>query len=252
MYISFLGTGTSHGIPVIGCSCKTCSSQNPKNKRNRTSIHIKTDNTNLLIDTPPEMRLELINNNIKQVDAVLLTHSHADHIMGFDDIRALNWQLGHEMPVYSDKKTLESLKRIFPYIFSKKNHGGGIPQVKLIEIKDKFKIGGEEIIPLPIYHGKNLILGYRIKNFAYMTDCSGIPEKTKKLLDGVEYLALDSLRYSEHPTHFSVDEAVEVINELNVKKGYLTHISHQLEHEELKNYLPENVEPAYDGLVIKV
>ncbi|RCW89266.1 phosphoribosyl 1,2-cyclic phosphate phosphodiesterase [Halanaerobium sp. DL-01] len=252
MRISFLGTGTSHGVPVIGCSCKVCKSKNPKNKRNRTSIHIKTKNTNLLIDTPPEMRLELIMNNIQHVDAVLITHAHADHIMGFDDIRALNWQLGHEMPVYSDKKTLESLKRIFPYIFSKENHGGGIPQVELIEIKKELKIYGENIIPLPIYHGKNLILGYRIKKFAYITDCSSIPDQTKKLLTGVDYIAVDSLRYSKHPTHFSVDEAVDLINELNIKKGYLTHISHQLDHEKLNDYLPDYIEPAYDGMVIEV
>ena len=252
MHISFLGTGTSHGVPVIGCSCKVCKSKNPKNKRNRTSIHIKTKNTNLLIDTPPEMRLELIWNNIQHVDAVLITHAHADHIMGFDDIRALNWQLGHEMPVYSDKKTLESLKKIFPYIFSKENHGGGIPQVKLIEIKKELKIHGENIIQVRIYQCKNLILRYIIKNFAYMTECRMIPDQTKELLTGVDYLVVDSLRYSKHPTHFSVDEAIDLINELNVKKGYLTHISHQLDHEELNDYLPDYIEPAYDGMVIEI
>lgn len=252
LQITFLGTGTSHGVPVIACDCKVCQSNNPKNKRMRTSIHIKSSEYNLLIDTPPEMRLELINNNIKKVDSVLMTHAHADHIMGFDDIRALNWFQGKEMPVYGDQKTLMHIKRIFPYIFSEENPGGGVPQVILKEVAEEFKFKDLEIKSVPIYHGDNKILAYRINNFAYLTDCSKIPEESFKLLEGVEYAAIDSLRFEKHPTHMSVDQAVELVDRLGLKHGYLTHISHRLDHDKLNDYLPENISAAYDGLVINV
>lgn len=252
LQITFLGTGTSHGVPVIACDCKVCQSNNPKNKRMRTSIHIKSKEYNLLIDTPPEMRLELIKNKIKHVDSVFMTHAHADHLMGFDDIRALNWFQGKEMPVYADQKTLENIKRVFPYIFTKKISGGGIPQVILKEIKTEFIFKDLKVTPIPIYHGKNKILAYRINNFAYLTDCSKIPKSSLELLKGIEYAAIDALRFKEHPTHMSVDQAVKLSQNLNLKHTYLTHISHNLDHEKLKDYLPLNISPAYDGLVLNL
>ena len=252
MQITFLGTGTSHGVPVIACDCEVCQSNNPKNKRMRTSIHIKSEEYNLLIDTPPEMRLELIANNIKNVDSVLMTHAHADHIMGFDDIRALNWFQGKEMPVYGDHKTLNHIKKVFPYIFSEENPGGGVPQVILKKIEEEMHFKDLTVQPVPIYHGDNKILAYRINNFAYLTDCSKISESSLKLLEGIEYAAVDALRFEEHPTHMSVDQAVELIESLNLKHGYLTHISHRLDHQKLNDYLPEYVSPAYDGLKIEV
>ncbi|TDP90650.1 phosphoribosyl 1,2-cyclic phosphate phosphodiesterase [Halanaerobium saccharolyticum] len=252
MQITFLGTGTSHGVPVIACDCEVCKSNNPKNKRMRTSIHIKSEEYNLLIDTPPEMRLELIANNIKNVDSVLMTHAHADHIMGFDDIRALNWFQGKEMPVYGDHKTLSHIKKVFPYIFSEENPGGGVPQVILKKIEEEMRFKDLTVQPVPIYHGDNKILAYRINNFAYLTDCSKISESSLKLLEGIEYAAVDALRFEEHPTHMSVDQAVELIESLNLKHGYLTHISHRLDHQKLNDYLPEYVSPAYDGLKIEV
>ncbi|MGP3777702.1 MBL fold metallo-hydrolase [Halanaerobium saccharolyticum] len=252
MQITFLGTGTSHGVPVIACDCEVCQSNNPKNKRMRTSIHIKSEKYNLLIDTPPEMRLELIANKIKNVDSVLMTHAHADHIMGFDDIRALNWFQGKEMPVYGDHKTLNHIKKVFPYIFSEENPGGGVPQVILKKIEEEMHFKDLTVQPVPIYHGDNKILAYRINNFAYLTDCSKISESSLKLLEGIEYAAVDALRFEEHPTHMSVDQAVELIESLNLKHGYLTHISHRLDHQKLNDYLPEYVSPAYDGLKIEV
>ncbi len=252
LQITFLGTGTSHGVPVIACDCEVCKSNNPKNIRMRTSIHIKSNQYNLLIDTPPEMRLELIQNNIRNVDSVLMTHAHADHIMGFDDIRALNWFQGKEMPVYGDRKTLNHIKKVFPYIFSDENPGGGVPQVILKEIEKELTFKDLNVRPVPIFHGDNKILAYRINNFAYLTDCSKITESSLKLLEGIEYAAVDALRFEEHPTHMSVDQAVELINELGLKHGYLTHISHRLDHQKLVNYLPNNVSPAYDGLVINI
>ncbi|PUU87300.1 MAG: PhnP protein [Halanaerobium sp.] len=252
LQITFLGTGTSHGVPVIACDCEVCQSNNPKNKRMRTSIHIKSEEYNLLIDTPPEMRLELIANKIKNVDSVLMTHAHADHIMGFDDIRALNWFQGKEMPVYGDHKTLNHIKKVFPYIFSEENPGGGVPQVILKKIEEEMHFKDLTVQPVPIYHGDNKILAYRINNFAYLTDCSKISESSLKLLEGIEYAAVDALRFEEHPTHMSVDQAVELIESLNLKHGYLTHISHRLDHQKLNDYLPEYVSPAYDGLKIEV
>jgi phosphoribosyl 1,2-cyclic phosphate phosphodiesterase len=252
LQITFLGTGTSHGVPVIACDCEVCQSDNPKNKRMRTSVHIKSEEYNLLIDTPPEMRLELINNNIKNVDSVLMTHAHADHIMGFDDIRALNWFQGKEMPVYGDHKTLNHIKRIFPYIFSDENPGGGVPQVILKKIEGEIKFMDLNVKAVPIYHGDNKILAYRINNFAYLTDCSKIPDSSLKLLEGIEYAAVDALRFEKHPTHMSVDQAVELIDKLNLKHGYLTHISHRLDHKKLNDYLPENISAAYDGLIINI
>jgi phosphoribosyl 1,2-cyclic phosphate phosphodiesterase len=198
------------------------------------------------------MRLELINNKIKNVDAVLMTHAHADHIMGFDDIRALNWYQGKEMPVYGDLKTLNHIKRIFPYIFSDNNPGGGIPQVIIKEVEREFTFKDLQIKAVPIYHGDNQILAYRINNFAYLTDCSYIPDSSLKLLEGIEYAAVDALRFEDHPTHMSVDQAVELIDKLSLKHGYLTHLSHRLDHEQLDDYLPDHVSPAYDGLVINV
>jgi phosphoribosyl 1,2-cyclic phosphate phosphodiesterase len=252
LQITFLGTGTSHGVPVIACDCEVCKSDNSKNKRMRTSIHIKSDHYSLLIDTPPEMRLELIKNNIKNVDSVLMTHAHADHIMGFDDIRALNWFQGKEMPVYGDRKTLNHIKRVFPYIFSEENPGGGVPQVILKEIEKEQTFKDLQVRAVPIYHGDNKILAYRINNFAYLTDCSKIPASSIKLLEGIEYAAVDALRFEEHPTHMSVDQAIELIDSLNLKHGYLTHISHRLEHKKLNDYLPEHISAAYDGLVINI
>lgn len=252
LQITFLGTGTSHGVPVIACDCDVCQSNNPKNKRMRVSIHIKSKEYNLLIDTPPEMRLELINNNIKKVDSVLMTHAHADHIMGFDDIRALNWFQGKEMPVYGDEKTLDHIKRVFPYIFSDENPGGGVPQVILKEVEDSFVFKDLNIKAVPIYHGDNKIIAYRINNFAYLTDCSKIPDSSLKLLEGIEYAAVDALRFEEHPTHMSVDQAVKLVNDLGLKHGYLTHISHRLDHQKLDDYLPAHVSAAYDGLTIDV
>ncbi len=252
MEVTFLGTGTSHGVPVIGCNCKTCTSDDPRNVRNRASVHIKINKTELLIDTPPEMRIQLLKYNLKEIDAVLLTHTHADHIMGFDDIRGINWYQKKPLPVYGNLFSINEVKRIFSYIFNLKHLGGGIPQVNLSVVEGDFYVNHQKITPLPIYHGKRNILGYRINDFAYLTDCSKITQKTYQLLDGIDVLVIDSLRYKSHPTHMSVDEAISEIGKIGAKKAYLTHLSHRLEHNELINKLPANIEPAYDGLKIQV
>ncbi|ACL69854.1 MBL fold metallo-hydrolase [Halothermothrix orenii] len=250
MEIVFLGTGTSHGVPVIGCNCKTCQSKNPRNKRTRSSIYVKFESFSILVDTPPELRLQLLNNGIHKVDAILYTHSHADHIMGFDDIRAFNLINKRPLPCYGNSSTIKDIKRTFNYIFNAVQMGGGLPQVQLIEVNSTFFIEDIKIIPLPVKHGKLDILGYRFGRIAYITDCSHIPESTYDKLEGLDILIIDALRYRPHPTHMNISEALEVIEKTGVSRAYLTHLSHSVEHEELKKNLPSWVRPAYDGLKI--
>lgn len=250
MLIKFLGTGTSHGVPVIGCTCKTCLSDNPKNKRMRSSLFLNVNNTDILIDTSPELRLQMLANNIENVDLVLFTHAHADHIMGFDDIRVINWQKGRPVPCYGQKNTLDKIKEAFDYIFDPPQIGGGIPQVSFHSIDSEFSFQNIPIIPLPVKHGKLDVFGYKIYNMAYITDCSYIPESTFELLDDIDLLIIDALRFKEHPTHMNLEQAIQIAEKFDLKKAYFTHISHEIEHEEVNKILPDNIELAYDGLQI--
>jgi len=252
LLIKFLGTGTSHGIPVVGCNCKTCTSNNPKNSRMRSSIFIEVNNTDILIDTSPEARLQMLANDITNIDLVLFTHAHADHIMGFDDIRVINWLTGESVPCYGNKETMDKIKNIFDYIFDPYQIGGGIPQVTLNPIKSKFEFNNISIIPLKVKHGELDVLGYKIKNMAYITDCSYIPDSTFKKLKNIDLLIIDALRLKEHPTHMNLEEAIEVVKKINPKKAYFTHISHEMEHEYTNKKLPVNLELAYDKLVVKL
>lgn len=252
MHLTFLGTGTSHGIPIIGCTCPTCQSDNQKNKRYRSSIHINVADKDILIDTPPEIRLQLLNNHITNIDLILFTHAHADHIMGFDDIRAINRLKKAAIPCYGNEDTINRLRHVFDYIFNPVQIGGGIPQVTLNIKENKFTYQDIEITPLPVKHGKIEILGFKIGKMAYMTDCSYIPDSTLKLLKDIDLLVIDALRYKPHPTHMNLEEALEVIDNLQVNKAYLTHISHEIEHNELSKKLPENVYLAYDGLNVEI
>lgn len=252
MLIKFLGTGTSHGIPVVGCNCKTCTSNNPKNKRMRSSILIQEKNNDILIDTSPELRLQMLANDITNIDLVLFTHAHADHIMGFDDLRVINWLKGESVPCYGNKDTMNKIRNIFDYIFDPLQVGGGIPQVTLNTIKSEFEYNNLLITPLEVKHGKLDVLGFKIKNMAYITDCSFIPENTFKKLKNIDLLIIDALRFEEHPTHMNLKEAIEVVKKINPKKAYFTHISHEMEHKETNKKLPENMELAYDGLILKV
>jgi len=250
--ITFLGTGTSHGVPIVGCNCKTCTSNDPKNKRFRSSIYIKNSDKNILIDTTPDLRLQLLNNDITDIDIVLFTHAHADHIMGFDDLRAINRLNKADIPCYGNKETLDALKRKFTYIFKDHHCKFAVPSVKLIEIEGVLEFNNLKITPLPVEHNNDTVLGYKVNNMAYITDCSCIPEESFKLIEDVDLLILDALRYKSHPKHFNIEEAVEVIEDLGVKKAYLTHISHEIEHNEVNDKLPEGIQLAYDGLKLKV
>ena len=252
MQITFLGTGTSHGVPVIGCECATCMSDDFKNKRYRSSIYIELEDSSLLIDTPPELRLQLLDNNIRKIDAVLFTHPHADHLMGFDDLRGINRLQRSSIPCYGNSMTIKEIERVFSYIFNPIQIGGGVPEVTLHRVNTDFEIDGNIINPIPIKHGDLDILGYRIGKFAYITDCSYIPESSFALLDGIELLVIDALRYRPHSTHMNIEQALKVVNRLGVSKAYFTHLSHDLEHNKVNSELPDYVQLAYDGLKVEI
>jgi phosphoribosyl 1,2-cyclic phosphate phosphodiesterase len=254
MKVTFLGTGTSHGVPVAGCGCKTCTSKDSRNKRNRASVFIEESGAKILIDTPAEFRLASLAQKITSIDAVLLTHAHADHVAGFDDIRRYNELSGTEMPVYSDKATLEEIRRRFDYIFVSTQEGGGKPRVNLTEVAPgkTFTVNRAEILPLSVKHGGLDILAFRINKFAYLTDVSMIPDGVFGHLKALDVLVLDALRPEEHPTHFNLSQAIEAALKIGAKKTFFTHIAHKLEHEETEKALPGGMFLAFDGLVIQL
>ncbi|MFW6288024.1 MAG: MBL fold metallo-hydrolase [bacterium] len=252
MEIIFLGTGTSHGVPLIGRNCETCNSSDIKNIRYRCSLYIKYKNLSILIDTPQELRLQLLNNSIKYVDLVLYTHPHADHLLGFDDIRSINKLSGKEIPCYGNEYTINEIKRVFPYIHDAVQKGGGLPEVNFNLINKTLTIDDIDIIPLPVKHGKLDILGYRIGKLAYITDCSYIPDSTYSLLRDIKLLIIGALRYRKHKTHMNIDEAVDIIKTLKVPRAFFTHMSHNIEYNKLKSQLPDFIKPAYDGLKIEI
>jgi phosphoribosyl 1,2-cyclic phosphate phosphodiesterase len=250
--ITFLGTGTSHGVPMIGCDCETCRSADPRDKRWRASIYVETDDGQaLLIDAGPDIRAQSLAFNVRHVDAIIFTHGHADHIMGLDDIRRFNAIQQRPMACYGDAATLNDLRRTFFYVFDPSTpRGGGIPQLELFRIVGAFCIGRQEIAPVPIFHGQRQILGLRIGPLAYLTDCSRIPDESWPLLEGLELLVLDALREKPHPTHFSLSEAVEVTRRIAPRRACFTHMCHNLRHADTCAKLPAGMELAYDGLVV--
>jgi len=262
--ITVLGSGTSQGVPFIACSCAVCTSTDPHDKRTRPSILIDLEPRAashespiasavryVLVDTTPDLRQQCLDNHVSRVDAILFTHSHADHICGFDDIRRFNQLQQTALPCYGDAETLSDLRRMFSYVFTgPKQQGGGVPKVSTSVVGGPFTLGATEIVPVPLLHGILPVLGFRIGSFAYLTDCNRIPDASWPLLDGVTTIVLDALRQRPHSTHFSVGEAVAVASRLGVERAYFTHVTHDLGHAETCARLPRGVELAYDGLVI--
>jgi phosphoribosyl 1,2-cyclic phosphate phosphodiesterase len=249
---TFLGTGTSVGVPMIGCSCAVCLSANPKNHRYRCAVLLGLPQGNLLIDTPPELRLQLLREKVDTVHAVLFTHFHADHVFGLDDVRPLCRKLGGPMPLYCAADVEAKVRSAFAYAFTAANQElplGYVPRMTFSRIgEESFEVLGHRVTPVPLIHGPFHVLGFRIDDVAYCTDVSVIPERSWPLLEGLEVLVLDALRPKPHPGHFSVEQALAVIERLRPRRAYLTHMSHELEHEATNGRLPEGVQLAYDGM----
>jgi phosphoribosyl 1,2-cyclic phosphate phosphodiesterase len=253
-HLTFLGTGTSHGVPMIGCSCAVCLSTDPRDKRLRPSIYLEVEGgPSVLVDTATDLRQQALTRGVRRVDAILYTHSHADHVMGFDEVRRFNAISGTPIPAYADAQTGADLRRMFTYVFDPpKQKGGGIPQVVLTTIDGPFAIGPLRVQPVPLRHGSRPILGFRFGTSAYLTDCSGIPDESWPLLEGLDLLVLDALRHRPHPTHFTVAEALQVVERLRPSRTYFTHICHDLPHDATNRSLPRSVELAYDGLALTI
>ena len=251
MQITFLGTGTSMGIPMIGCNCVVCQSTDERNKRLRTSVWIKIEDSNIIIDTGIDFRQQALRADINTIDAVLFTHHHVDHVFGLDDLRPINYLQKKRVQVFSNQHTYDHLERIYKYVFKNTCQYSDIPEIDFQLINDQsFYFKNIKIIPTPVLHGELTILGFRIGNFAYCTDVNIIPESTYSLLDGLDILVLGALRNRPHPTHFTIDKAVEEAKKIRAKRTYLVHLSHEIEHVSLENSLPDNILPAYDGLVL--
>ncbi len=252
MRIRFLGTGTSHGVPVIGCSCRVCLSPDPRDRRLRSSILVEEGGTSILVDAGPEFRLQALAAGIKRLDALLLTHAHADHIHGIDDVRPLSQRA--PLRVFGNAEAIAELGERFSYAFRAGQKGGGKPRlVCTIAAEAKVAIGGIEVLPIPLLHGVLPVLGWRFGRFAYLTDCSAIPNASLPLLAGVEIVVLDGLRLRPHPTHFSVDEAIAAARAIGAREAWLTHLTHDATQAELEEYCAARggdlrAYPAWDGL----
>jgi phosphoribosyl 1,2-cyclic phosphate phosphodiesterase len=254
MKIKIVGSGTSQGVPIIGCKCETCLSENPKDKRLRASAYVEVDGLKILIDTSIDFRQQMLSAGITDLDVVLYTHHHVDHIFGMDDLRQINQRHRKFIDIYGNKLTLNEIKITFRYALDEELiKYWAVPLVNFNYIENKnFTIKGIEIIPIEVYHGRIKIFGYRIGNFAYITDASKIPDEEMKKLRNLDVLILNSLRKAPHPTHFNLEQATEIALKVKAKKTYFTHITHDLKHEETNAMLPEKIELGYDGLEMEI
>lgn len=252
MKITFLGTGTSQGVPVIGCKCEVCTSVHMEDKRLRTSVLIESDNTTVVIDTGPDFRQQMLRENVQKLDAILFTHEHKDHIAGMDDVRAFNFKFKKDMPIYASDRVQEALKREFHYVFSA-NQYPGIPKVQLhsIDAESNFSIGDISFNSIELMHHKMKVLGFRINDLVYITDVNYIDDKQLQKIIGCKILIVSALRKEKHISHFSLDEAVELSQKVGPEMVYLTHISHLMgDHHSVNRELPQHIHLAYDGLSI--
>ncbi len=249
---TFLGTGTSTGVPVAGCRCRVCRSRDPHDQRLRSSALIRHGRRNLIIDTTPEFRIQCLRAKVDTLAAVLITHDHADHLHGLDDIRAYSLFKDKEIPVWGNENTLKIIRRRFDYIWNAVQLGGGLPAISLNVAAAPFRAAGLEVTPIPVQHGRLQILGYRIGDLAYLTDISGLPDSSLPLLENLETMIISCVRMRHHPTHLSIPKAIRLHRKIKAKQTYLTHLTHYFTHRELIGLLPTDITPAYDGLEIGI
>ncbi len=260
MRLTILGSGTSHGIPMIACDCAVCASADPRDKRSRTSAVFSYPDAaqpatmrHVLIDTSPELRLQCLACNVRHVDAILFTHAHADHVAGLDDVRRFTGFRGPALPVYGSAATLGRVRQMFDYAFmDDPEYPSAKPNLRPVEVTGPFELFGRTVVPIPYAHGATQVLGYRIGAAAYCPDCSGIPEQSLALLTGLDVLVLDALRRRPHPTHFNLEQAVAAARRIAARRTYFTHIAHELGHAATNAELPAGMELAYDGLVCEI
>jgi phosphoribosyl 1,2-cyclic phosphate phosphodiesterase len=253
MRITFLGTGTSMGIPIIGCPCNTCQSADVRDKRLRTSVLLETQGKTIVIDTGPDFRQQMLRHNVRKLDAVVFTHEHKDHLAGLDEVRAYNFLNEMVMPVYATPRVQQAIRREFAYIFEEPKYPG-IPQIELIAFENApFEAAGIPFLPVEVFHHKLQVFGFRVGDFVYITDANRINEEERRKIRGCKILVLNALRREPHISHFTLDEALEVVHDLQPEKAYFTHLSHQMGlHADVQAELPANVFVAYDGLVVEM
>lgn len=254
MRITFLGTGTSAGVPVIACECATCHSTDSRDRRWRPSIQLTfDDDTVVLVDASPDLRAQALRFGLPRVDTILLTHSHADHVLGLDDVRIFNFRQKSSIPCLGSAHSLTQVRKMFGYVFDPETpRGGGLPQLTLATIAGPFCLGRETVIPIPLLHGTLPVFGFRVGKFAYLTDCNKIPDDSWGLLQELDVLVLDALRHKPHPTHFTLEEAVSVARRIGARRTLFTHMTHDLPHRETCETLSDGMSLAYDGLTLDV
>lgn len=255
MLITFLGTGTSVGVPMIGCECEVCLSDDPRDKRLRTGLMIEHEGRRVVVDLSTDFRQQALREEITRIDAVLITHCHADHVFGLDDIRPINFRHG-AIPLYASARTWRDLRRVFYYIFEREHVGGGLPQVTPHTIESEFEVCGLRVTPVPVIHGRTEVTGFRFSDgeraFAFITDCNEIPAESLEQLRGLDLLIIDALRFKPHSTHLHLAQTLTYIAELKPRRALLTHMGHDISHSKVFDHLPRQVEPAFDGLRIEV
>jgi len=248
MRLTFLGTGTSTGVPTLACRCPVCTSSDPRDKRTRPSVLLEFDGRAVVIDTAPDFRQQALREGMERLDAVLFTHTHADHVLGLDAVRVFYFRQREPIPIYANSRSMDDIRRIFSYIFDQTYPYGGIAKLDPHIIDGPFDLWGERLIPLPVLHGNLPVLGFRFGKTAYVTDFSAIPDSTIPLIEGLDVLVLDALRHKPHPTHSSLEQSLDWVERLKPRRAFFTHIAHELGHEATNAALPPHVRLAYDGL----
>jgi phosphoribosyl 1,2-cyclic phosphate phosphodiesterase len=250
--ITVLGSGTSVGVPTVGCHCAVCTSTDPRDNRLRPSILVSYEGRNVAIDTTPDFRMQALRAKLQRLDAVIFTHAHADHIMGLDDVRPFNFRQKERIPIYAAPETMAAIQRVFQYIFDGAKKESNVPRLDPRVIEGPIELFGVEFLPVPVLHGSQTIYGFRFGAAAYLTDHSEIPEASLEMLRGLDVLFLDALRYKPHPTHSTVERSVKTAEQLGARRAFFTHICHDLAHARAESMLPPHVRLAYDGLEIVV